>query len=54
MATEAKLKKFDKPIVFAISITLVVIGTLSVMSWAAVSLGLSGPLGALKGGVVQS
>lgn len=47
-----KLKKFDKPIVFAVAITLVVIGMMSIMSWGASSLGFSGPLGALKGGVV--
>jgi hypothetical protein len=51
---DSKLKKLDKPIVFAISITLVVIGTMSIMSWGFVKAGWSGPLGALKGGVVQS
>jgi hypothetical protein len=49
-----KLKKFDKPIVFAIAITLVVVGMMSVWSWAAISFNMPGPLGALKGGVVQS
>lgn len=48
-----RLKKFDKPIVFAVSITLVVLGMISIMSWAAVKLHLTGPLGVLKGGVVQ-
>lgn len=53
MAAEAKLKKLDKPIIFAISITLVVIGMMSLWSWAAVSMHLTGPLGVLKGGVIQ-
>lgn len=48
-----KLKKFDKPIVFAISITLVVLGMISIMSWAAMKTNMTGPLGVLKGGVVQ-
>lgn len=51
MAVNAK--SFDKPIVFAFSITLVVLGMIAIMSWAASGLGLTGPLGVLKGGVVQ-
>jgi hypothetical protein len=46
-----KLKKFDKPIVFAISITLVVLGMTALLSWGASKAGFSGPLGVLKGGV---
>lgn len=46
-----KLKKLDKPIVFAIAITLVVVGMMSIMSWAFSAWHLSGPLGVLKGGV---
>jgi len=53
MPDTTKLKKFDKPVVFAISITLVVVGTLSLMSWAFQSLHWTGPLGLVKGGVVQ-
>jgi hypothetical protein len=45
------LKKFDKPIVFAVAITLVVLGMTAVLSWGAAALGFSGPLGVLKGGV---
>jgi hypothetical protein len=44
-------KQFDKPIVFAVAITLVVVGMISVWSWAAVSLHMPGPLSALKGGI---
>lgn len=47
-----KLRKLDHPIVFAISVTLVVVGTISVMSWAFAALGWNGPLQVLKGGVV--
>lgn len=52
MASE-KLKKFDKPIVFALAITLVVLGMASILSWGAKAAGFTGPLGVLKGGVVQ-
>jgi hypothetical protein len=53
MAAEAKLKKLDKPAVFALSITLVVLGTMAVLSWIFTSLKWTGPLGLVKGGVVQ-
>lgn len=53
MATDAKLKKFDKPVVFAVSITLVVLGTMALLSWLFTSLKWTGPLGLVKGGVVQ-
>jgi hypothetical protein len=48
------LKKLDQPVIFAISITLVVVGMISLWSWAAVSWNMPGPLSALKGGVVTS
>lgn len=49
----ADLKKLDKPVVFAISITLVVLGTMSLMGWFLHSVNWTGPLGVVKGGVVQ-
>lgn len=53
MAETSKLKKLDKPAVFALSITFVVLGTIAIMSWAFQSLHWTGPLGLVKGGVVQ-
>jgi hypothetical protein len=52
MATD-KLQKFDKPVVFAISITFVVVGMMAIMSWAFSSMRWTGPLGLVKGGVVN-
>lgn len=51
MAIKAKLSKLDHPIVFALSVTLVVVGTISVLSWLFNSLGWMGPLQVLKGGI---
>lgn len=48
-----KLEDFDQPLVFAFAITFVVIGMIAVLSWLFSSLGWSGPLGLLKGGVMQ-
>jgi hypothetical protein len=48
---KADLRKFDHPIVFALSITFVVIGTMAVLSWAFMGLGWSGPLSVVKGGI---
>lgn len=53
MASE-KLKKLDKPIVFALAITLVVFGMASILSWGLMAVKATGPLGVLKGGVVQT
>lgn len=53
MAVKEKVKKLDQPIVFALAITLVVVGMISVLSWAAAALHMTGPMGVLKGGVVQ-
>jgi len=47
----AKGDKYDHPIVFAFSITLVVVGMMAVLSWLFASLKWSGPLGLVKGGV---
>jgi hypothetical protein len=43
---------FDYPIVFLFSVTIGVIGFMAVLSWLFASLGWSGPLGLLKGGVM--
>lgn len=54
MAIKKELTKLDHPIVFALSITLVVVGTISVLSWFFSSIGWTGPLSVLKGGFVSS
>lgn len=46
-----KATDFDQPLVFAFSVTFVVIGMIAILSWLFSSLGWSGPLGLLKGGV---
>lgn len=46
-----KLNDFDQPLVFALSITFVVLGMMALLSWLFSSLGWSGPLGLVKGGV---
>lgn len=47
------LRKLDHPIIFALSITLTVVGTISVLSWLFNAAGWSGPLSVLKGGFVS-
>jgi len=47
-----KLTDFDQPLVFAFAITFTVIGMGAVISWAFASLGWTGPLGLMKGGVM--
>jgi hypothetical protein len=42
---------FDQPLVFAFAITFVVIGMMAILSWVFQSLGWTGPLGLVKGGV---
>lgn len=46
-----KLHDFDQPLVFALSITFVVLGMMALLSWLFSSLKWSGPLGLVKGGV---
>jgi hypothetical protein len=48
------VEKFDQPLVFAVAITFTVLGMVALMSWAAVKFNLTGLLGLLKGGVVQT
>lgn len=48
---KASLRKLDHPIIFALTITMVVVGTITVLSWLFNSLGWNGPLQVLKGGV---
>lgn len=47
------LKKLDKPVIFALAITLVVVGTISFLGWGFSALGWTGPLSVLKGGYIQ-
>ncbi|HEY6020718.1 MAG TPA: hypothetical protein VIY48_12730 [Candidatus Paceibacterota bacterium] len=47
----AKGASYDHPIVFAFSITFVVVGMMAVMSWFFASMHWTGPLGLVKGGV---
>lgn len=46
-----RLQKFDQPLVFAFAITFTVLGMMSVLSWMFATLGWTGPLGLVKGGV---
>lgn len=46
-----KLKDFDQPLVFGLSVTFVVIGFMALLSWMFASLNWTGPLGLVKGGV---
>lgn len=48
-----KATDFDQPIIFSLSITLVVVGWLAILSWFFASVKWTGPLGLVKGGVVQ-
>jgi hypothetical protein len=47
-----KPSDFDQPIVFALAITLTVVGMMAVLSWLFSYTKLTGPLGLVKGGVV--
>ena len=49
----AVMEKLDHPLVFAFSITFVVLGMMAILSWLFVSLKWTGPLGLVKGGVSQ-
>lgn len=44
---------FDQPLIFAISITFVVLGMMALLGWFFASVHWTGPLGLVKGGVVQ-
>jgi hypothetical protein len=44
---------FDQPLVFAVAITLTVVGMMAMLGWFFASVHWTGPLGLLKGGVVQ-
>lgn len=49
-----KLEDFDHPLIFLLVISIGVIGVTAIISWIFSSLGWTGPLGLVKGGVVQS
>lgn len=46
-------ESFDQPLVFAVSITFVVLGMMALLGWFFASAHWTGPLGLVKGGVVQ-
>lgn len=48
----AGLSEYDQPLVFAFAITFTVIGMMALLSWIFTSLGWTGPLGLVKGGVM--
>lgn len=48
-----KATDLDQPIVFAFAVFFVVVGLTAVASWFFAGMGWTGPLGLLKGGVMQ-
>lgn len=48
----ADLGQYDQPLVFAFAITFTVIGMMALLSWVFSSMGWTGPLGLVKGGVM--
>lgn len=48
-----KLTDMDQPIVFLFTVTIGVIAMMAIFAWIFASLGWSGPLGLVKGGVAQ-
>jgi len=48
------IKSFDQPLILLFAVTLGVFGLAAVLSWFFASLGWSGPLGLLKGGVMSN
>lgn len=48
------IKEFDHPLLFLLIMTLGVVGTIAVLSYVAQSMGLTGLLGLLKGGVAPA
>jgi hypothetical protein len=46
------LGEYDQPLVFALAITFTVVGMMALLSWVFSSLGWTGPLGLVKGGVM--
>ncbi len=49
-----KIEDFDHPLIFLLVITLGVIGVTSILSWVFASLNWTGPLGLVKGGVINT
>lgn len=48
----SSLENYDQPLIFAFAITFTVIGMMALLSWVFTSLGWTGPLGLVKGGVM--
>ena len=46
------LKELDQPLPFAVAITFTVIGMVALLGWFFNSVGWTGPLGLVKGGVM--
>lgn len=46
-----QLEKLDHPIIFALTMFLIIVGMFGVFSWIFMALGWSGPLSVLKGGI---
>lgn len=46
-----RVSDLDHPLVFALTITLVVVGMIAVLSWLFLAIGWTGPLSVLKGGI---
>lgn len=44
---------WDHALIFGLAVIFTVVGGISLLSWAFASLGWSGPLGVVKGGVVS-
>jgi hypothetical protein len=48
-----KLEDLDHPLVFSFTMAILVIAWMALLSWMFASLKWTGPLGLVKGGVVQ-
>lgn len=53
MPKALEAETWDHALVFGFAIILTVVGGISLLSWLFASLGWTGPLGLLKGGVVS-
>lgn len=47
------IEDLDHPLVFSFTMSILVIAWIAIFSWMFKSLGWTGPLGLVKGGVVQ-
>lgn len=49
-----KAEDFDHPIIFLLTVTMGVVAMIAIISWGAASMGYTGLLSLLKGGVMQN